>query len=379
LSLESELLELVQNLYEAATEPGLWADFLKRYTELVSAEFTVLQVHDLRGHKSTVVEAFGLSAPFTRSYNEHYSKLNIWRDRGCHLYIAGRVNLDHEYCPRAVFERSEFYNDYMRHIGGRYSMAAVIARDDGYAPTLSAMRAGRPFGRDESDVPRFLLPHLRRAWEVSHRLELLSAGEALLDTLPTGVLFLAVTGKAIYWNKAADEIFRANDGLTLRNGTLVTFDRKAGIQLRKAIEDAISPGSVCDPTVITIPRPSLCREYGVLAVPFLGRFRQFAGMPGPVAVVIISEPERQQPAIAQVLIQMYMLTRKEAELAIKLLEAKSLEQAADELGVAYETARTHLRRIFSKTGTSRQTELVLLMARLPSLSVRIKQTGRARG
>jgi DNA-binding CsgD family transcriptional regulator len=37
---------------------------------------------------------------------------------------------------------------------------------------------------------------------------------------------------------------------------------------------------------------------------------------------------------------------------------------AQELGMRYETARTHLRRIFEKTGTSRQTELVSLLARM---------------
>lgn len=52
-------------------------------------------------------------------------------------------------------------------------------------------------------------------------------------------------------------------------------------------------------------------------------------------------------------------------LAARLFEGKSLEQVAGELAITYETARTHLRRIFSKTGTSRQAELVLLIARLP--------------
>jgi DNA-binding CsgD family transcriptional regulator len=35
-----------------------------------------------------------------------------------------------------------------------------------------------------------------------------------------------------------------------------------------------------------------------------------------------------------------------------------------------ETARTHLRRIFSKTGTSRQAELILLIARHPMMTGR---------
>lgn len=78
------------------------------------------------------------------------------------------------------------------------------------------------------------------------------------------------------------------------------------------------------------------------------------------------DAERQQTASTDLLIQLYRLTPKEAALAAKLSEGKSVEQAAEELAIRYETARTHLRRIFSKTGTSRQAELLLLMVRLPT-------------
>jgi DNA-binding CsgD family transcriptional regulator len=89
-----------------------------------------------------------------------------------------------------------------------------------------------------------------------------------------------------------------------------------------------------------------------------------------VAVALITDPEKQTPASTDVLIQAYKLTRKEATLAAKLFEGKSLEQASRELAITYETARTHLRRIFGKTGTSRQAELILLIARLPVMTGR---------
>jgi DNA-binding CsgD family transcriptional regulator len=39
----------------------------------------------------------------------------------------------------------------------------------------------------------------------------------------------------------------------------------------------------------------------------------------------------------------------------------SLQAAADRLGIKIATARTHLHRIFVKTGTTRQAELMRLM------------------
>jgi DNA-binding CsgD family transcriptional regulator len=101
-------------------------------------------------------------------------------------------------------------------------------------------------------------------------------------------------------------------------------------------------------------------------MPLCGRLQQFAGSGAPGAVVFIRDPERQEATRTDLLMQLYGLTPKEATLAAKLAKGKYVEQAAEEMGMKYETARTHLRHIFRKTETSRQTELLLLIARLPA-------------
>lgn len=366
---ETELLRLALTAYEAAAEPGLWPAFLKRYAETVSADASFLQIHDLAGHASVIVGGFGISSPLKQAYNEHYSKLNLWRDRGQALYRAGKVNLDDEQCPRSVLERSEYYHDCLKRFGIAYSMGAVIAREGDYAPTLSSLRspAKHPFGESEREVGRFLMPHLSRAWAVHQRLGILAAGESVLDTLPLGILFLASNGTAVYCNCAAEEIFRGNDGLSLRGGRLSAADRIADVQLRRAVQEAVSPRASIGPSAVHVPRihprgDYHGRDYQVVAAPLRKRFRQFTGMLEPVAVALITDPEKRPLASTDVLMRAYKLTRKEAMLAAKLFEGKSLEQAAQELTITYETARTHLRRIFSKTGTSRQAELILLIA-----------------
>jgi DNA-binding CsgD family transcriptional regulator/PAS domain-containing protein len=369
---ETELLRLAVKAYEAASEPELWPHFLKGYTEAVAADFSVLQIHDLGKHISTVVSGFGLAAPMKREYNEYYSKQNVWREWGRALFAPGRVNLDQEMCPPAVAQKSEFYNDCMLRMGGAYTFGAVFAREENRFPTLSAQR-GRSkhrFGESERDVARFLIPHVNRAWIVHQRLGILAAGESVLDTLPLGIVFLSPDGAAVYCNSAAEEIFRAGDGLFLRNGRLSAEDRIADARLRRAVKDALSPGASAGPAAVPVPRTSFCRDYQVAASPLRKRFRQFTGTLEPVAVALITDPEKQTPASTDVLMQAYKLTRKEAMLAAKLFEGKSLEQAARELAITYETARTHLRRIFSKTRTSRQAELILLIARHPMMTGR---------
>ena len=374
---ETELLRLALKAYEAASDPELWPGFLKGYAETVSADASFLQIHDLAGHKSTIVGGFGISSPLKQAYNEHYSKQNLWRDRGRALYRPGRVNLDQEQCPRSVLERSEYYNDCLKRFGIAYSMGAVIAREGDYAPTLTSLRspAKHSFGESEREVGRFLMPHLARAWAVHQRLGILEAGESMLNTLPLGILFLASNGVAVYCNCAAEEIFRANDGLALRGGRLSAADRIADAQLRRAVQEAVSPRASMGSSAVHVRRihargDSNGRNYQVVAAPLRKRFRQFTGMLEPIAVAFITDPERHTPASTDALMQAYTLTRKEAMLAARLSEGQSVKQASEELAITYETARTHLRRIFSKTGTSRQAELILLIARHPVMTTR---------
>jgi len=60
------------------------------------------------------------------------------------------------------------------------------------------------------------------------------------------------------------------------------------------------------------------------------------------------------------MMQRFGLTRSETELVDLLLLGRSLREVARERGVSYETVRSHIKHVFSKTGTHRQIDLVNL-------------------
>jgi DNA-binding CsgD family transcriptional regulator len=55
------------------------------------------------------------------------------------------------------------------------------------------------------------------------------------------------------------------------------------------------------------------------------------------------------------------LTPAETRLALHLVAGETLRSAEAKLSMTYETARTHLKSIFQKTGTCRQAELVVVI------------------
>jgi DNA-binding CsgD family transcriptional regulator len=88
---------------------------------------------------------------------------------------------------------------------------------------------------------------------------------------------------------------------------------------------------------------------------------------GPLGIVLVTDPEHS-PFPKQSPLQVALgLSNSEARIAVALINGASLVQAADHVGVSHETARSHLKSIFAKTGTNRQGELVVLLNRLSRL------------
>ena len=107
-------------------------------------------------------------------------------------------------------------------------------------------------------------------------------------------------------------------------------------------------------------RPSGRREYAVAITPLLDATGASVGSDVRLVLFVV-DPEAGRTASSEVLEGMYDLTHSEAELVRALASGVSLEQAAQARGVSMNTARSHLKRAFAKTGTARQAELLRLV------------------
>ena len=68
--------------------------------------------------------------------------------------------------------------------------------------------------------------------------------------------------------------------------------------------------------------------------------------------------DKTGPSVQDILISLYSLTRTEAKVVEKLIEYPEIRFVAEALDIKISTARTHLKRIFRKTDTNRQSVLV---------------------
>lgn len=103
-----------------------------------------------------------------------------------------------------------------------------------------------------------------------------------------------------------------------------------------------------------------CHRLGRLMLQFAGVSPDFSfglGAKRLVAVFVIDPENFSDPTPPQ-LQRQFGLTPAEAEIACEIVKGEGLVTCARRMGISRATASTHLQRIFEKTGTKRQAQLV---------------------
>jgi DNA-binding CsgD family transcriptional regulator len=85
------------------------------------------------------------------------------------------------------------------------------------------------------------------------------------------------------------------------------------------------------------------------------------GSAGAAACVFITDPDRSPLPAAAHLQHTFGLSAAETRVATALLDGESIERLSDRLCISRNTARTHLRRLFAKTDTTRQADLIRIL------------------
>lgn len=193
-------------------------------------------------------------------------------------------------------------------------------------------------------------------------------GLAALDRLALGIAAVDMNGYVRFSNQSAAAIFNTNDSLTLNSmGQCRASTADETAALLKAINDeTLGPELVDDrPNVLAVARPSMARPYSVFIAPLSVGCGVF---PLPhLAALFISDPEQIPLPVAEQIMKLYGLSRSQALIVQSLASGIRLEEAAGLAGITLSTARTYLKQIFSKTDTSRQSDLVKLVFTAPRL------------
>ena len=367
------VLQFVNRLHEHTEEPNGWEDALLEIADAFHAE--VLCVHRYQpGRRAgeTVRVLRGITTEQALEYREHHAPHNIWMQNLPGSPRTADVLVGHEMVPEEELVRHRFFREFLEPKGLIDLLATVLEVDTAELTTVDLLRGRKPgpYTDDESQLMRRLAPHLCNAYRVGRRFATLRAGRALLteiiDRIQTAVLAVDRNLHVTETNRAAKALLTTGDGLRINRGTLEVDDCVGRDKLREAVGsltatdrgEGASPGGT-----FPIGRPSLAKPYTVTAVP-IRSFVSNRSARRSCCLLFIDDPDQDEVPQAERIPTLWGLTPAEARVASMLATGMSPREISERLEISFNTVRCHVSRIYLKTDTSRQAELVCLLTRL---------------
>ncbi len=283
----------------------------------------------------------------------------------------GKVVTQQELVPDAELLQSEYYRDYLKPIGVFHILGVDTVEPDGLMARLRIARKEKEsaFGEQHKQLCEQLLPHLRRAIQIHARLNRTETERDLyagaVDQLSVATIILDEQGRVLNTNGLAEQLLEAADGISLSGEMLALGHRSEHEQLQEIIASSISAqlqGETSMARALRVQRSEGLADLGLVVRP-IPASEWAEGQSSPCVAVFISDPQQQESASQQLLSELFQLTPAEANLAIKLARGLSLAEVSEQQSISQHTARAQLKSVFSKTGVSRQAELVRLILR----------------
>lgn len=357
---------LLARVYQGPLETVPWSGALELVRQHLGASYTTLILRspssDRRG---LMVHASEGSTPNDASYNDYYYSLDPFVG-----LPADRVVTVDEVFGETGWLSSELYKQFLQPADVRYIMGADLRTESGVECRFRVCRkhGTAHFSARDKAFCALLLPHLRRAVELHSRLDVVESERTLyasaIDRMLVGTVTLDESGAIMSTNSVADEILAESDGLRIAHGAVEAMDSQENRTLQRLIRHAMMGHfGTAGPLVEAMPvtrsgdRPKL----GVLVrtVPLSDWSED--NRRRPATVLFLRDPDRKSQRSQEIVRKLFDLTPAETSLALLLTNGLTLEEAAEELGISKNTARAHLRSIFSKTGVTRQATLVRIL------------------
>jgi len=359
---------ILDAIYESALESGDWVSTIEKIADFCGVENASLVAIDPRIDLALVTSPRA-DPEIIREYNESW-----WmRDPTAAATADAAPGLvtDLDRTGREFFFKSEFYGDYWSRSGlGAERIASNLYVDEGAFSSI-VLQAG--VHNDEiSDETRgrfdLLLPHLIRALRANRRLHALEIqATAVKMGGRGGFMAIDASGRIHGMDAVAERLVGQGRGVAVRLG-LVAFSesaiqREVMDRVHQCMARHLSPDGA-EPIRFGSPETD-----GALSVEVLPlRNGERLPMPGleqgggSLVLLVFRDPDAEARDKIDALRQAYGLTNAEAQLAIEIARGDGREAAAARCGITVNTARSHLSRVFEKTGVSRQAELVNLIA-----------------
>jgi DNA-binding CsgD family transcriptional regulator len=339
-----------------------WQQFLDALAKTSPGGKAALHYHDLASPVAHVPYISGFSDAEVSQFSSHYAAVNPWIPRMNSVPVGQGICGDQIFDRRDLI-RSEFYNDWLkRQAGCETSVGVSIIRERTRTFILSTATSSADLvaNRKAAEHYTLLAPHLKRAFDFIKKRDLVApenqAARSLFDNFGAGLFYVSDRRRLRWSNTAADAMLAA--GFPVR----LASDGKVSIRCQRsaaALELLLvrGAGRSIGPITSFVRSDHNADAFRLTIVKFQSSPLTEL-LDGPT-VAVIAEPFMVMPLKDRqvAIMENSSLTVTEVKVALSIASGNKPREVAETLGISYETARTHLRSIYSKLGVNSQVAL----------------------
>lgn len=360
---------IIDELYAGTLDDTAWKRALLDIADLVSARDALLFVINPRTRSILRAELQRVDPGTVFEYSKHWFERDIRFAPGLRIPV-GEPQFEARLLPLRDWKRSEVYGDFLRPNDSPFFLRTWLHKGPEKLASLSLQATcGRgPFDEHDAERIRPLVPHVQRALEIKDRLERAQVRADTLstsfDSLGLGVMILDGAGRLLEANAAAQRAMRAGTAMHLDADRHLHLGGSAGADLARWIANGRPPEHLRD-GLVHVARPS-GQPFSVMVTRLPEIHTAWIGG-DPRWMLLLFDPDARTRASAELIARDLCISEREAELAALLAAGHDLHRVAALLGITINTARAHLKAIFSKTDIHSQAELVRRVVAGPSV------------
>ncbi|MFZ0197396.1 MAG: helix-turn-helix transcriptional regulator [Pseudolabrys sp.] len=369
------LTQLIGEIYDAALDASRWTHVLAKIARYVDGQAAGLLTKDGVSKSGSVYYQAGVDPHFVGTYMETYWSF----DPVASLpdYELEQIVSVPDLMPYEEFLAGRFYREWAQPQGWIDAANAVLEKSTSSCAYLTVLR-NQACGMVDDEMRRrmgLLVPHVRRAVRTGKVIDLRQAEAAtfadILDGLNPAIFLVDAEGQIVHGNAASRSLMDTGDLLRVLHGRLTASDAQVDQTLQNAIIAAATAEEETGGKGGAVSlRGHGGERYVAHVLPLSASVRHNPGVGSrAVAALFVRKAELETAPPSEVIGKTYKLTPTELRVLLAIVNVGGVRQVAGNLGVADTTVKTHLGRLFEKTGVSRQADLVKLVAGYSSMLV----------
>jgi DNA-binding CsgD family transcriptional regulator len=360
---------LIGDIYDTTLEPGLWSRTLRKIGDFVGGPAAALYSKDTIRKTGNVFYVFGVEPNFVQSYFDKYVKLDPFTTTR-YFFPVEHVISTKDIMRHEEFSQTTFFKEWARPQGWIDFVSASLEKSPTTYAECGIFRHQRNGVTDEEAYRkmRLIIPHIRRAVLIGKVIEQDKTKAAaladVLDGIAAALVLVDVAGRIVHTNAPALSLLSEETVMRGTAGKLATIDPVTTRLLHDIFMHAETGDAAVGAKGIAISLTARTGErYVAHVLPLTsGARRKAAAAYSAVAAVFVHRAALELPHPMETVATTFKLSPAEMRILMMIVEVRGVSEVAQVLGLSEATVKTHLQHIFAKTETSRQADLVKLVA-----------------